>query len=108
MLFEHLSNGHKGIGSAAAREAIPVRADLPRLATSVTVALWGSTATPAVLEVLDAKGKVVDKASLRTIPRRKSPSDPVPTVTLTVTAPHIAALQFSGPRPGEVRINYAD
>lgn len=114
MFFEHLSNGHKGIGSATAVEAIPVRATLPRPATTVTVAFWGSTATPAVLEALDAEGKVVDSASLSTIPRRKSPSEPAPIFTMTVKAPSIAAIQFSGPRPGEflaadeLRISFAE
>jgi hypothetical protein len=101
MFFEHLSNGHKGIACAMALEPIPVRATFPRPASSVTVSFWGSTAAPALLEALDAEGNVVDRASLASIPGRKAPGDPVPVFTMTVKAPRIAAIQFSGPRPGE-------
>ncbi len=101
MFFEHLSNGHKGIGSAMALEQIPVRATFAKPAATVTVAFWGSTRTPALLEAFDAEGKVVDRASLPAAPSRKAPSDPVPTFTLTVNAKRIAYIQFSGPRPGE-------
>lgn len=101
MFFEHLSNGHKGIASAMALEPIPVRATLPRPATQVSVSFWGSTAMPALLEALDADGNVVDRVSLPVIPGRKAPGDPVPFVTMKVSAPRIAAIQFSGPRQGE-------
>ncbi|MBY0369636.1 hypothetical protein K2X33_03050, partial [bacterium] len=92
---------HKGIGSAIAMESIPVRATFPKPATSVTVSFWGSTATPAILEALDGDGKVIAKAELPSPPARKSPSDPIPVFQLTVTAPAIHHIQFSGPRPGE-------
>jgi len=101
MFFGHLSNGHKGIASAMALESIPVRATFPKPASTVTVAFWGSTGTPAVLEAFDAEGKVVDRASLPSAPSRKAPADPVPVFTLKVSAPRIAYIQFSGPRPGE-------
>lgn len=101
MFFEHLSNGHKGIASAMALEAIPVRATLPKAASSVTVAFWGSTATPALLEAFDSEGKVVDRVSMASIPGRKTPGAPVPIFSMTVKAPKIAYVQFSGPRPGE-------
>jgi hypothetical protein len=35
------------------------------------------------------------------VPGRKSPADPVPFLELTVKAPAIAAIRFSGPRNGE-------
>lgn len=101
MFYEHLSNGHKGIGSAMALESIPVRATFPNPASSVTVTFWGSTGAPATLEAFDSHGKLLDQAQLPAIPGRKSPSDPVPTFNLTVTAPRIAYIHFSGPRPGE-------
>lgn len=101
MFFTHLSSGHKGIASAMATESIPVRATFPTPASSVTVSFWGSTATPAVLEAFDADSKVVDHASLESVPARKAPGDPVPIFTMTVKAGRIAYIQFSGPREGE-------
>jgi hypothetical protein len=101
MFFTHLSNGHKGIVCAMATEPIPVRATLPTQASAVTVSFWGSTGMPAVLEAFDTDGKVVDRASLDSVPSRKAPSDPVPIFNLTVKGSHIAYIQFSGPREGE-------
>jgi hypothetical protein len=101
MFFTHLSNGHKGIVCAMATEPIPVRATFPSAASSVTVSFWGSTATPAVLEAFDADGKVVDRAAMESVPGRKAPGDPVPIFAMTVKAPRIAYVQFSGPREGE-------
>ena len=100
MFFTHLATGRKGIASAMATEPIPVRATFPRPASSVTVSFWGSTGTPALLEGFDAEGKVVDRASIESIPGRKSPGDPVPIFTMTVKG-RIAYIQFSGPREGE-------
>jgi hypothetical protein len=102
MFFPHLATNHKGILNAMATEqAIPVQATFPHAATAVTVVFWGSTGCPAVLEALDAKGNVVDKMSVAAVPGRKRPADPIPFVTLTVKAPSIAAIRFSGPRDGE-------
>jgi hypothetical protein len=101
MFFTHLSSGHKGIASAMATEPIPVRATFPRPVSSVTLALWGSTGTPALLEAFDADGRVVDRASLDSVPGRKAPGDPIPIFTLSVRAAHIAWIEFSGPRQGE-------
>jgi hypothetical protein len=101
MFFTHLSNGHKGIACAMAMEPIPVRAAFPTPVSSITVSFWGSTGVPALLEALDAEGKVVDRASLESVPGRKAPGDPVPTFTMTVHAARIAYIQFSGPREGE-------
>ena len=101
MFFTHLSNGHKGIVSAMATEAIPVRATFPAPVSSVSVSFWGSTGMPAVLEAFDGEGKVVDRASLDSVPGRKAPGDPVPIFTMTVKGSRIAYIQFSGPREGE-------
>ena len=101
MFFTHLSSGHKGILSAMATEPIPVRATFPKPVSSVSVSFWGSTGTPALLEAFDAEGKVVDRASLESVPGRKAPGDPVPIFTMTVKAGSIAYIQFSGSREGE-------
>ena len=101
MFFTHLSSGHKGIASAMATEPIPVLAAFPQPVSSVTVSFWGSTGTPALLEALDPEGKVVDRASLESVPGRKAPGDPVPIFTMTVKAGRISSVRFSGPREGE-------
>jgi hypothetical protein len=101
MFFPHVNTGRKGILCAMATEPIPVRATFPTPVSTVTLALWGSTGTPVLVEAFDAEGKVVDRASLDSIPVRKTPADPVPIVTLTVNAARIAYIEFSGPREGE-------
>lgn len=102
MFFPHLATNHKGILNAMATEqAIPVQATFPEAASVVTVVFWGSTGCPALLEALDANGEIVDRMSLPAVPGRKAPADPVPFITLTVKAPAIAAIRFSGPRDGE-------
>jgi hypothetical protein len=102
MFFPHLATNRKGILNAMASEqAIPVQATFPGNTSAVTLVLWGSTGCPALLEALDKNGEVVDKASVAAVPGRKSPADPVPFVQLTVNAPTIAAVRFSGPRNGE-------
>jgi hypothetical protein len=101
MFFTHLSTNRKGLVCAMATEPIPVRATFPKSASSVTVALWGSTGVPAVLEAFDEDGKLVDRASLPSAPGRKAPGDPVPIFTMTVNAARIAYIEFSGQREGE-------
>ncbi len=102
MFFPHLATNHKGILNAMATEqAIPVQATFPNSVSAVTLVLWGSTGCPALLEALDKNGAVVDKASVAAVPARKAPADPVPFLELTVKAPAIAAIRFSGPRNGE-------
>ena len=101
MFFSHLSSGHKGIVCAMAAEPIPVRVTFPTPVSSVTLALWGSTGTPALVEAFDAEGKVVDRAELESIPGRKAPGEPVPVFDMTVSGKLIAYIQFSGPREGE-------
>jgi hypothetical protein len=106
MFFPHLPTNRKGILNAMATEqAIPVQATFPDGASAVTLVLWGSTGCPALLEALDEKGEVVDKASVTAVPGRKAPADAVPFFELSVKAPAgsaIAAIRFSGPRDGEV------
>jgi len=102
MFFPHLATNHKGILNAMATEqAVPVQAMFPKNASAVTLVFWGSTGCPALLEALDANGKVIDQASIAAAPGRKAPADPVPFFQLTVKAPAIAAIRFSGPRNGE-------
>jgi hypothetical protein len=102
MFFPHLETKRKGILNAMATEqVIPVQATFPNGASSVSVVLWGSTGCPALLEALDRNGDVVDKASVAAVPGRKTPADPIPFVELTVKAPAIAAIRFSGARDGE-------
>ena len=101
LFFTHLSSGHKGIVCAMATESIPVRATFPAPVSSVEISFWASTGTPAVLEAFDGDGKVVDRATLESVPGRKAPGDPVPVFTLSVKANRIAYVQFSGPREGE-------
>jgi len=102
MFFPRLATNHKGILNAMATEqAIPVQATFPTSASAVTLVLWGSTGCPALLEALDKDGVVVDHASVAAVPGRKAPGDPIPFLQLTVKAPAIAAIRFSGPRNGE-------
>ena len=102
MFFPHLATNHKGMVNAMATEqAIPVQATFPNSASAVTLVLWGSTGCPALLEALDKNGEVVDKVSVAAVPGRKAPGDPIPFFQLTVKAPAIAAIRFSGPRDGE-------
>ncbi len=102
MFFPHISTDHKGLLNAMATEqSIPVQANFPKTASSVTVVFWASTGCPALLEALDASGKVVDSASIGAAPHRKTPADPVPFFELKVKAPAIAAIRYSGPRNGE-------
>jgi hypothetical protein len=101
MFFPHLSSGKKGILSAMADDPIPVKAQFPNGASSVTVVFWGSTGCAARLEAFDQDGKVVDEASIEVIPGRKAPGDPIPPFELTVKGPAIAYIQFRGPRVGE-------
>jgi len=101
MFFTHLESGHKGLVGAMATEPIPVRATFLKPVSSVTVALWGSTGTPALLEAFDAQGKLVDRATLESIPGRRTPGEPVPIFTMSVSGSNIAYVEFSGPREGE-------
>lgn len=102
MFFPHIATNRKGILNAMATEqVIPVLATFPKPASAVTLVLWGSTGCPARVEALDDNGAVVDSVTLAAVPGRTAPADPVPFVELTVRAPSIAAIRFSGPRNGE-------
>jgi hypothetical protein len=101
MFFPHVGTGRKGLLCAMALEPIPVRATFPAPVSSVTVAFWGSTGTPAVLEAFDSDGNVVDRKRLESVPGREAPAEQVPIFTMTVSAQRIAYMEFSGPREGE-------
>jgi hypothetical protein len=101
MFFTHLGTGRKGIVNAMATEPIPVRAAFATPVSSLTISVWGSSVTPAVLEAFDTEGRLVDRANLDCLPGRKSPGDPAPIATLTVKASSITYVQISGPRDGE-------
>jgi hypothetical protein len=100
MFFPHLMTEKKGVLSAMAAEAIPVQIRFPTAASQVTLVLWGSITSAALVEALDQDGKVIDKASLERVPRRSSPGEPIPSFELTVEGPAIASVRFSGARPG--------
>ena len=100
MFFPHLKTGKKGVLSAMAAEAIPVRIRFPEGASKVTLVLWGSIGSAALVEALDQEGKVVDNASLEQVPNRASPADPIPSFELTVKSPRITSVRFGGAYPG--------
>jgi hypothetical protein len=100
MFFPHLLTDKKGILSAMAAEAIPVQVRFPGGASKVTLVMWGSIGSAALVEALDKDGKIVDKASREKVPARDSPNDPIPSFELTVKAPEISSVRFSGAHPG--------
>jgi hypothetical protein len=100
MFFPHLKTRRNGILNAMANESIPVEVRFPKGATSVTLVLWGSVGSTALVEACDKDGKVVDKASREKVPERTGPGEPVPTFELTVKAAAIAYVRFSGAPPG--------
>jgi hypothetical protein len=102
MFFPHIGTNHKGLLNAMANEqAIAVQAKFPAPASIVSVTFWASTGCPAKLEAFDENDRLVDTAAVEAAPARKSPADPVPFFTMTVKAPGIAYVRFSGPRNGE-------
>ena len=100
MFFPHLKTGRTGILSAMADEPIPVEVRLPKPASNVTLVLWGSIGSAARVEAYDQEGNVVDRASRDRVPERTGPEQPVPSFELTVKAPAIASVRFSGAPPG--------
>ena len=58
MFFPHLKTPRKGILNAMANESIPVEIRFPKPVASVTLVLWGSIGSKAVVEAYDADGKV--------------------------------------------------
>jgi hypothetical protein len=100
MFFPHLMTEKKGILSAMAAEAIPVQIRFPDGASQVTLVMWGSIGSAALVEALNKDGQVIDKASLENVPNRAAPADPIPSFELTVQAPRISSVRFSGAHPG--------
>jgi len=100
--FPHLKADRKGILNAMANEqAIPVRADIKRGASSVTLVLWGTIGSNAWLEAHDKEGKLLDRAALPgTVPQRKDPADPIPSFELSVKAEKIDYVLFAGAPSG--------
>ena len=100
MFFPHLKTPRKGILNAMANESIPVEVRFPKPAASVTLVLWGSIGSKAVVEACDTAGNVLDRASRDAVPERTGPEQPVPSFELTVKASAIACVRFSGAPPG--------
>ena len=100
MFFPHLKTPRKGILNAMASESIPVEVRFPKPVSSVTLVLWGSIGSAALVEAYDRDGKVVDRASRARVPQRSGPEQPIPSFELTVRAAAIASIRFSGAPPG--------
>src|SRR5437016_1823569 len=100
MFFPHLKTKRSGILNAMANESIPVEVRFPKPVSSVTLVLWGSIGSTALVEAYDKDGKVVDKATRDKVPERTGPEQPIPSFELTLKASTIASLRFSGAPPG--------
>ena len=100
MFFPHLKTPRKGILNAMANESIPVEIRFPKPVAGVTLVLWGSIGSEAVVEAYDADGNVVDRASRDRVPERTGPEQPIPSFEMAVKASAIAYVRFSGAPPG--------
>jgi hypothetical protein len=100
MFFPHPKTPRKGILNAMASESIPVEVRFPKPVKSVTLVLWGSIGSKAVVEAYDTDGNVVDRASRYAVPARTGPEQPIPSFELTVKASIIVYVRFSGAPPG--------
>lgn len=100
MFFPHLKTDRKGILNAMANEPIPVEIRFPKPVSGVTLVLWGSIGSAATVEAYDKDGKVLDTAKRDKVPERTGPEKPIPSFELTVKAPAIASVRFSGALPG--------
>jgi endo-1,4-beta-xylanase len=100
MFFPHLKTPRKGIVNAMATESILVEVRFPKPVANVTLVLWGSIGSAALVEAYDKDDKVVDQASRDKVPERTSPEQPIPSFELTVKASAIAYIRFSGAQPG--------
>src|SRR5919201_3763548 len=78
MFFPHLKTPRKGILNAMANESIPVEVRFPKPVSSVTLVLWGSIGSTAVVEAYDQDGKSVDRAARHKVPERTGPEQPIP------------------------------
>jgi len=100
MFFPHLGTDHKGILNAMADEAIPLRATFSKPVAKVTLKLWGSTTSAAILEAFDPSGEMVDRDALEQVPVRSKPEELVPFFELSVEGKQIQFVQISGSQPG--------
>jgi hypothetical protein len=100
MFFPHLKTPRKGILNAMANESIPVEVRFPKPVSAVTLVLWGSIGSAALVEAYDKDDKVVDRASRDKVPERTGPEQPVPSFELTVKSSAISYIRFSGAPPG--------
>jgi hypothetical protein len=100
MFFPHLKTPRKGILNAMASEAIPVEIRFSKPVSSVTLVLWGSIGSSAIVEAFDKDENAVDRASRDKVPERTGPEQPIPSFKLTVKAPSITLIRFSGAPPG--------
>lgn len=98
--FPHLKTPRKGVLNAMANESIPVEVRFPKPVAAVTLVLWGSIGSEAVVDAHDADGKVVDRAFRDRVPERTGPEQPIPSFEIAVKAPAIAYVRFSGAPPG--------
>src|SRR5688572_8634035 len=57
MFFPHLKTQRKGILNAMANESIPVEIRFPKPVSRVTLVLWGSIGSTALVEAYDKDGK---------------------------------------------------
>src|SRR5437899_2670397 len=78
MFFPHLKTPRKGILNAMANESIPVEIRFPDPWTDVALVLRGSIGSEAVVEAVDAHGKVADRASCDRVTERTGPERPIP------------------------------
>ena len=100
MFFPHLKTPRKGIVNAMANESIPVEIRFPKPVSGVTLVLWGSIGSTAVVEAYDNDGKSLDRAARDKVPERTGPEQPIPSFELMVKAPAITSVRFSGAPPG--------
>jgi endo-1,4-beta-xylanase len=100
MFFPHLKTPRKGILNAMANESIPVEIRFPTPVARVTLVLWGSIGSAALVEAYDKDNKVVDRASRDKVPERTGPEQPIPSFELTVKASAVTSVRFSGAPPG--------
>jgi hypothetical protein len=100
MFFPHLKTPRKGILNALAAESIPVEVRFPKPVSGVTLVLWGSVGSAALVEAYDKDGKVVARAAREKVPERTGPEQPIPSFELTVEDSAIAYIHFSGAPPG--------
>jgi hypothetical protein len=86
--------------NAMANESIPAEVRFPKPVSSVTLVLWGSIGSAAIVEAYDKDGKIADKATRDKVPERTGPEQPIPSFELTVKSRSIMYIRFSGSLPG--------